>query len=88
MRLLDETNAAIEMQKHGGCSLDLTGIDLLMVKSAIRNVRRGLSLRANEALAVVALLQFSETLQLNLKAAIKEDADWYSRFMPLSQMVN
>ncbi|KAJ4726784.1 putative DNA mismatch repair protein MutS [Melia azedarach] len=87
LRLLDETNAAIEMQKHGGCSLDLTGIDLLMVKSAIRNVRRGLSLRANEALAVVALLQFSETLQLNLKAAIKEDADWYSRFMPLSQMI-
>lgn len=87
LRLLDETNAAIEMQKHGSCSLDLTGVDLHLVKSAIREVRRASSLSPIEALAVVALLQFSETLQLNLKAAIKEDVDWYIRFMPLTQMV-
>ncbi|KAH9724519.1 DNA MISMATCH REPAIR 2 domain-containing protein [Citrus sinensis] len=86
LRLLDETNAAIEMQKHGSCSLDLTGVDLSLVKSAIREVRRASPLRPNEALAVVALLQFSETLQLSLRAAIKEDADLYIRFMPLTQM--
>lgn len=87
MRLLDETNAAVEMQKHGSFSLDLTGVDLSLVKSAIREVRRASPLRPNEALAVVALLQFSETLQLSLRAAIKEDADLYIRFMPLTQMV-
>ncbi|XP_006493484.2 uncharacterized protein LOC102631445 isoform X5 [Citrus sinensis] len=87
LRLLDETNAAIEMQKHGSCSLDLTGVDLSLVKSAIREVRRASPLRPNEALAVVALLQFSETLQLSLRAAIKEDADLYIRFMPLTQML-
>ncbi|KAK9204754.1 hypothetical protein WN943_015018 [Citrus x changshan-huyou] len=87
LRLLDETNAAIEMQKHGSCSLDLTGVDLSLVKSAIREVRRASPLRPNEALAVVALLQFSETLQLSLRAAIKEDADLYIRFMPLTQMI-
>ncbi|KAH9780483.1 DNA MISMATCH REPAIR 2 domain-containing protein [Citrus sinensis] len=86
LRLLDETNAAVEMQKHGSCSLDLTGVDLSLVKSAIREVRRASPLRPNEALAVVALLQFSETLQLSLRAAIKEDADLYIRFMPLTQM--
>ncbi|KAH9780481.1 DNA MISMATCH REPAIR 2 domain-containing protein [Citrus sinensis] len=87
LRLLDETNAAVEMQKHGSCSLDLTGVDLSLVKSAIREVRRASPLRPNEALAVVALLQFSETLQLSLRAAIKEDADLYIRFMPLTQMI-
>ncbi|XP_034695689.1 auxin response factor 18-like [Vitis riparia] len=36
---------------------------------------------------VVALLQLAETLQLNLKAAIKEDADWYKRLMPTSEVI-
>ena len=31
LRLLDETNAAVEMIKHGGCSLDFTGVDVLLV---------------------------------------------------------
>lgn len=41
-----------------------------------------------EAMAVVALLELADTLQLNLKGAIKEDSDWYGRFMPLTEMVN
>ncbi|XP_059455567.1 uncharacterized protein LOC132185792 [Corylus avellana] len=36
-------------------------------------------------MAVATLLQLVETLQLNLKAAIKEYADWYGRFMPLTE---
>ena len=39
-------------------------------------------------MAVLSLLQFIEALQLNLKAAIKEDSDWYKQFIPLSEMVN
>ena len=41
-----------------------------------------------EARAIMALLQCAETLQGNLKGAIKEDKDWYSRFMPLTEVVN
>ncbi len=39
-------------------------------------------------MAVAALLQLAETLQFNLKAAIKEDADRYGHFMPLTEEVN
>ena len=42
----------------------------------------------NEAMAVVSLLECAENLQINLKAALKEDADWYRRFMPLTEVVN
>lgn len=40
-----------------------------------------------EARAVVSLIEFSETLQIVVKTAVKEDADWFNRFMPLTQMV-
>jgi len=59
----------------------------LKVKSAIQQARRSLPVDGNAAMAVAALLQHCETLQLNLKAAIKEDADWYRRFMPLTEEV-
>lgn len=42
----------------------------------------------NEAVAVATLLQFADMLQFNLKTAIKEDADWSTRFMPLTEVVN
>ncbi|XP_031280212.1 uncharacterized protein LOC116138656 [Pistacia vera] len=86
-KLQTETNAAVQILKHGACSLDLTGVDLSLVKSAVQHSRRGLPLRGDEALAVVSLLQFLENLQLNLKAAVKEDAEWYTRFMPLSELI-
>ncbi|XP_021652858.2 uncharacterized protein LOC110644409 isoform X3 [Hevea brasiliensis] len=38
-------------------------------------------------MAVKAMLELADCLRLNLEAAIKEDADWYNRFMPLSQMI-
>jgi len=41
-----------------------------------------------EALAVAALLQFSEALQINIRTAIKENADMHKRFMPLAELVN
>ncbi|KAK2972814.1 hypothetical protein RJ640_028342 [Escallonia rubra] len=87
LRLLEETNAAVEMHKYGGCTMDFAGIDVASVKSAVQHARRGLPMDGNEAMALVALLQFAESLQLNLKAAIKEDADWLQHFMPLSEMI-
>ncbi|PSS04520.1 Endonuclease [Actinidia chinensis var. chinensis] len=87
MRLLDETNAAVEMHKYGGCAMDFSGIDVVLVKSAIQHARGGLPVNGSEAIAIVALLQFAENLQFNLKSAIKEDAEWHQRFMPLTQMV-
>ncbi|XVF53264.1 hypothetical protein PTKIN_Ptkin05aG0085400 [Pterospermum kingtungense] len=57
------------------------------VESGIKHAQRGLPLEAKEAMAVLYLLLFVEALQLNLKAAIKEDSDWYKRFMPLSEMI-
>ncbi|KAK4273808.1 hypothetical protein QN277_017134 [Acacia crassicarpa] len=87
LRLLNETNAAVEMHKHGGCRLDFGHIDAPLVESAIQNARRNRPVNGFEALAIVALLQLAETLLVNLKAAIKEDTDWYSRFMPLTEVI-
>lgn len=41
-----------------------------------------------EAVAIATLLQFADMLQFNLKTAIQEDADWSTRFMPLTKVVN
>ncbi|KAK8324116.1 hypothetical protein V6Z12_A12G278400 [Gossypium hirsutum] len=87
LSLLQETNAAILMHNHDSFILDLTSVDLALVESAIKHARRGLPLDANEAMALLSLLQFVEALQLSLKAAIKQDSDWYKQFMPLSQMI-
>ncbi|TYI52855.1 hypothetical protein E1A91_D12G277800v1 [Gossypium mustelinum] len=87
LRLLQETNAAILMHNHDSFNFDLTSVDLALVESAIKHARRGLPLDANEAMALLSLLQFVEALQLSLKAAIKQDSDWYKQFMPLSEMI-
>lgn len=57
------------------------------VKSAIQHARRALPLEAKEGIAVASLLLFVDDLQLSLKGAIKQDADWYTRFMPVTKMV-
>ncbi|EXB24917.1 MutS2 protein [Morus notabilis] len=87
LRLLDETNAAVEIIKHGGCSLDFTGVDVLLVQSAIRHARRTSPVEGSEAIAVVSLLKYADALQVSLKAALKEDADWYRCFMPLTEVI-
>ncbi|KAJ7965199.1 DNA mismatch repair MUTS family protein [Quillaja saponaria] len=87
LRLLDETNAAVEMHKHGGCRLNFGHIDVVLVKSAVQRARRSTPVNGYEAMAIIALLQSAEALWVNLKAAVKEDADWYSRFMPLTEVI-
>lgn len=57
------------------------------MQTAIQNARRTIPVTGYEARAVLALLQSSDSLQGDLKATIKQDKDWYSRFMPLSEVV-
>ncbi|XP_068635068.1 uncharacterized protein [Aristolochia californica] len=85
--LLAETNAAVEMIKYGASGMDFSGLDLTLVKSAIDRASRGLPMNGVEALAVGNLLQLADILQSSLKASIKEDADWYNRFLPLSEAI-
>ncbi|CAN1251216.1 Endonuclease MutS2 [Linum perenne] len=87
LRLLQETNAALQMRSHGGCRLDFVGLDLLLVESAIQHARRSLNVGGNEAIAIAALLDSAICLQLNLKSAVKEDSNWYSCFLPLSEVI-
>lgn len=86
LKLLEETNAAVEMNKYGAM-MDFNGIDIELVKTAVQVARRGFPVSGTEAMNVVALLQFVEMLQSNVKAAIKQDAEWYQRFMPLTEMI-
>lgn len=86
VRLLQETNAAVEMHKYGAM-LDFVGIDTALVKSAIQCAKRDSPVTGSEAMALFAFLQFAEALQFNLKAAVKKDADCYQRFMPLSEKI-
>ncbi|KAG6417353.1 hypothetical protein SASPL_119507 [Salvia splendens] len=86
IRLLEETKAAVEMHKYGAMT-DFTGIDVALVETGIKCARRGFPVSGSEAMALVVLLRLAETLQFNVKAAIKEDSDWFMRFMPLSELI-
>ncbi|WOL06224.1 hypothetical protein Cni_G14956 [Canna indica] len=86
-RLLVETTAAVEMIKYGAGGLDFAGVDTVLVKSSITRVYRGSTLDGIEAMAVVGLIQFAENLQSILKAAVKEDMEWYNRFNPITEMI-
>ncbi|KAK9122435.1 hypothetical protein Syun_020052 [Stephania yunnanensis] len=85
--LLVETSAAVEIFKFGGCGMEFKAIDVELVKSAIGHASRGLPVEGSEALAVASLLQLSQALQSNLRAAFKEDTDSYNRFMPLTEWI-
>ncbi|KAK1440512.1 hypothetical protein QVD17_06340 [Tagetes erecta] len=87
LRLLAETNAAVEMHKHGGCVMDFTSIDIALVKSAVQHAHTGFPIEGMEATALVAMLQLADSLQINLKNVIKEDSDWLRRFNPVAEMI-
>ncbi|GAU25362.1 hypothetical protein TSUD_217000 [Trifolium subterraneum] len=69
-----------------GCTL-VTLMLCWLVQTAIQNARRTIMVTGYEARAVFALLQSADTLQGDLKATIKQDKDWYSRFMPLTEVI-
>lgn len=84
---LEETTAAIELINYGAGGMDFSGIDVVLVKSAIVQASKGFSITGLEAIAVVNLIEFAENLQVTVKDAVKKDSDWYSRFMPLAEMI-
>ncbi|KAL6508271.1 hypothetical protein OROHE_021813 [Orobanche hederae] len=86
IRLLEETEAAVEMLKYGAM-MDFTGVDIALVEIGLKRARNGFPLTGTEAMALATLLQSAEELQLNVKAAMKEDRDWFRRFMPLSELI-
>ncbi|GER46742.1 endonuclease MutS2, partial [Striga asiatica] len=86
VRLLKETEAAVEMLKYGAM-MDFTGIHVALVETGLKCARTGSALTGSEAVALAALLQFADSLQLNVKAAIREDSYWFKRFMPLSEQI-
>ncbi|XP_078447929.1 DNA mismatch repair protein MutS, type 2 [Wolffia australiana] len=85
--LLTETAAAVEMIKYGASGTEFSGIDIVLVKSAISNASRGLPISGMEAITICSLLELSDTLQTTVKTAAKEDPDLYNRFMPVSQVI-
>ncbi|KAH9603325.1 hypothetical protein KSS87_020345, partial [Heliosperma pusillum] len=87
LRLLRETNAAVEIHKYSSGIMEFASIDALLVRSGIDHAKRSSPLSGQEAMAVVVLLQFAEALQLNIKAAIRENADLYDRFVPLVESI-
>ncbi|KAL8139725.1 hypothetical protein V2J09_005746 [Rumex salicifolius] len=88
LRLLKETNAAVEIHKFNNVILDLGGVDSLLVISAIQNARRGFPVNGKEAISIASMLQYADTLQVSLKAALKENSDMYTRFMPLIERIS
>ncbi|XP_057859461.1 uncharacterized protein LOC131068309 isoform X4 [Cryptomeria japonica] len=86
--LLSETSAGIELLNYYGSGLDFTGLHTAEIKSAIDRLERGFVMDGKEALAIAALLQFSTGIKNTLKIALEEDAQWYNKFMPLTEMIN
>ncbi|KAL3630745.1 hypothetical protein CASFOL_023729 [Castilleja foliolosa] len=86
IKLLEETEAAVEMLNYGAM-MEFTGIDVALVETGLKCARSNFPLSGSEAMALAALLQFAEGLQLNVKSAIKEDSDWFRKFMPLSELI-
>ncbi|GAB2293906.1 hypothetical protein Dimus_028118 [Dionaea muscipula] len=87
LRLLEETSAAIEIHKYGDGIINFGGIDDQLVTSAIGHARDGFPVNGKEAMAIAALLQFADALQINIKTAMKENADMNRRFMPLADLI-
>eukprot|EP01018_Ginkgo_biloba_P011878 Gb_17316 [translate_table: standard] len=86
--LLSETAAAIEFIQFSSDSMDFNGLHTVKAKSAIDRMTRGFVIDGVEALAIATFLQFGNALQSTLKIAIKEDAECYTRFMPITDMIN
>jgi hypothetical protein len=59
----------------------------LKVESAINRVSGGSVIKGQEAMAVVSLMLFFESLQATVKAAMKQDEDSHNLLMPLTETV-
>uniref|UniRef100_A0A0E0M9J8 DNA mismatch repair proteins mutS family domain-containing protein n=1 Tax=Oryza punctata TaxID=4537 RepID=A0A0E0M9J8_ORYPU len=86
-RLLEETGAAVRLIDRAGGGMDFSGLDTVMVESAIRGVSGGAVIKSQEAMAIVSLMLFVESLQVTIKAAMKQDNDSHERLMTLTETI-
>lgn len=86
-RLLQETEAAVRLLDCAGGAMDFSGLDTVAVESAINCVSGGAVIKGQEAMAVVSLMLFVESLQVAIKAAIKQDEDSHNRLVPLTETI-
>lgn len=85
--LLQETEAAVWLLDNAGGAMDFSGLDTLAIESAIRCVSGGAVIKGLEAMAVASLMVFVESLQVNIKAAMKLDEGSHSRLTTLTQPI-
>uniref|UniRef100_A0A0D9XLD2 DNA mismatch repair proteins mutS family domain-containing protein n=1 Tax=Leersia perrieri TaxID=77586 RepID=A0A0D9XLD2_9ORYZ len=85
-RLLYETEAAVRLIDSAG-GMDFSGLDTLMVESAIRGVSGGGVVKGQEAMSVVSLMLFVESLQVTIKAAMKQHEDSHEQLMTLTETI-
>ncbi|XP_015697338.1 endonuclease MutS2 [Oryza brachyantha] len=83
-RLLQETEAAVRLIDSAGGGMDFSGLDTVAVESAIHGISGGAVIKGQEAVAIVSLMLFIESLQVIIKAAMKQDEDSHERLMTLT----
>nr|CAB3499180.1 unnamed protein product [Digitaria exilis] len=86
-RLLQETEAAVWLLDNAGGAMDFSGLDTVAIESAIRCVSGGAVIKGLEAVAVASLIMFVESLQLDIKAAMKLDEGSHSRLTALTETI-
>ncbi|XP_066386837.1 uncharacterized protein [Miscanthus floridulus] len=84
-RLLQETEAVVWLLDNAGGAMDFSGLDTVVIESAIHCVSGGAVIKGLEAMAVASLMLFVESLQVNIKAAIKLDEGSRSRLTTLTE---
>ncbi|VAH17235.1 unnamed protein product [Triticum turgidum subsp. durum] len=85
-KLLRETEAAVRLLGSSGGALDFSGLDTV-VESAINCVSGGSVIKGQEAMAVVSLMLFVESLQVTIRAAMKQDEDSHNLLLPLTETI-
>lgn len=70
-----------------GGALDFSGLDTVAVESAINCVSGGSVIKGQEAMAVVSLMLFVESLQVTIRAAMKQDEDSHNLLLPLTETI-
>ncbi|PUZ38337.1 hypothetical protein GQ55_9G188100 [Panicum hallii var. hallii] len=86
-RLLQETEAAVWLLDNAGGAIDFSGLDTVAIESAIHCVSGGAVIKGLEAVAVASLMLFVESLQVNIKAAMKLDEGSHSLLTTLTETI-
>ncbi|CAN6310512.1 unnamed protein product [Urochloa humidicola] len=86
-RLLQETEAAVWLLDNAGGAMDFSGLNTVAIESAIHCVSGGAVIKGLEAVAVASLMLFVDSLQVNIKAAMKLDEGSHSQLTTLTETI-